>query len=891
MENGYQSVGKVLKNKYQIPDYQRGYRWTEENVKKLLDDVYEKRLVQENILNNYEDFSFDSRKLVDSWSETGETRYIPKKPYCIQPLVVMKNKDNKEVYDVIDGQQRLTTIIIIRAALNNTLNNLCDGSLKLYNKTELSYESRTNSGEFLSQLCLGNLENDESNNIDFEYMKQTYNEAEKFYKNEIEKVTNDEIKKCYADYLDDILCKNTRFIWYEVSGENPQTIFADFNTGKIELTNAELIKALFMNPEYYNVSTVKDKQIVMSEKWDEIETVLHDPDFWAFVPHKNQYQNTDGDYSTHIDIIFDYYIMNNWLEKNSDENFNDYIEYKRNKISNRYIFDEMSKIFSDELKNIEDIDEKEEKIIELWQSVRKIFIGLRELYQSNGCGINPRFGDKLYNIAGLFIDLCNRDDNFVDQQNKDDFLYLKVYYVLNEALKRPRDKRKVYLVNEIKKRFFGNKDIKSIVTSVKYDSEKPSSVVKLLLTYNIALLCNSNGTGERYNFLANASCKWQREHISACNVKTDDIEEEKEEEYKYALKILAKDFYIKYIIYILNINIEEKINFKNENVNFELDLNKLLSSEEYIYDDVVNKFIISNLAYDGNGKNELLARALKTKQEANKLLEIYILLDKVNNIKSYKENPELCIKMIEEYIKDIGISYFYKENLDISKYKNEIKNELKINSKNEMEIKINNLNYIYTNQNNNIPLDIQEREIWLESKLEDNYEKTNFDDIIEKMQSNYQNTIKNKILDGIKIDDFDIMFASIELSEENLKKKIDDFFEAEFPRLLKDNFMGNMTLLTGNTQKENAQGTIGEFSSGQNQSVSNKSYGEKKEMIFKEYKQGKFIPLGTLLVFADVYTKGTNSAKLWLPDSRLKYIKDIVKTLEIFFEEGEKIDE
>ena len=65
------NVGKI-KGLFYLPDYQRGYRWTSEEIKLLLDDIYE---------------------------SAG-------KPYCLQPIVVKKSNER---FELIDGQQRLTT--------------------------------------------------------------------------------------------------------------------------------------------------------------------------------------------------------------------------------------------------------------------------------------------------------------------------------------------------------------------------------------------------------------------------------------------------------------------------------------------------------------------------------------------------------------------------------------------------------------------------------------------------------------------------------------------------------------------------------------------------------------------------------------------------------------
>ena len=86
------SLDQLIKKKYDffIPDYQRGYKWTRMEVLKLLNDIW--------------DF-----KLNHSDDDDGDF-------YCLQPVVV-KPKDGK--YYVIDGQQRLTTLLIIQQAMKD----------------------------------------------------------------------------------------------------------------------------------------------------------------------------------------------------------------------------------------------------------------------------------------------------------------------------------------------------------------------------------------------------------------------------------------------------------------------------------------------------------------------------------------------------------------------------------------------------------------------------------------------------------------------------------------------------------------------------------------------------------------------------------------------------
>ena len=68
-------VGKI-EGEFYIPSYQRGYRWGKDEVERLLDDIHA------NGANGY----------------------------CLQPIVVRRRKDG---YELIDGQQRLTTLFLL----------------------------------------------------------------------------------------------------------------------------------------------------------------------------------------------------------------------------------------------------------------------------------------------------------------------------------------------------------------------------------------------------------------------------------------------------------------------------------------------------------------------------------------------------------------------------------------------------------------------------------------------------------------------------------------------------------------------------------------------------------------------------------------------------------
>ena len=176
---------------FHIPSYQRGYRWTTQQIKELLEDI-------------------------ECFCEKGA-----KGIYCIQPLVV---KGHGAYWDVIDGQQRLTTINIILSCLNQE-------------KYKLQYQTRPKSQIFLSCI-LNRTEEEAKDNIDFYHMIKARNFILRWKQDK-----NDEYIKNYTE----VLLNKVKFIWYDTDTQDPIEVFTRLNIDKIPLTSAELIKAILLN--------------------------------------------------------------------------------------------------------------------------------------------------------------------------------------------------------------------------------------------------------------------------------------------------------------------------------------------------------------------------------------------------------------------------------------------------------------------------------------------------------------------------------------------------------------------------------------------------------------------------------------------------------------------
>lgn len=889
MENGHQYVEEILKGKYRIPKYQRGYRWTQDNIEKLLEDIYEGRLYElgkddclneNSAYNIFYSIAFDMQKEICVFS-------IPKCPYCIQPLVVMEAKG---VYDVIDGQQRLTTIAIIRAALKKSLENLVSKNsqevLTLVRKknVEISYESRQTSKDFL-QYLYGMEEKPQGENIDYAHMQQAFDVSIRYFDEKLREFEDDKVRKKYADYLDDVLCRNTQFIWYEVKEDHvdAQKVFANFNTGKIELTNAELIKALFMNPSNYNHPVVKDRQIVISEKWDEIENKLHEPEFWAFVPHINQYETASRQYSTRIDVIFDFLIMDHWLETNQDKCVEDYINWRNLNASDKYIFNEVESWINSKLSGS---SETEAVMEQCWRRIGKIFSGLKELYSGDS---------RIYNTAGLYINLCNRRPENVDEYEKDNYdTYLYIYHEFSKVLNLPRDERGDALKKLVRYKVFQKgSDIERTIKDIKYNEGKSSDMIKVLLVYNIALLSSSKGTGERFNFLENARNKWDREHIFASNVKTDVNIEGLQDmlDCSEVLDFLCGDDYIDYVKYLFDIG--DKIEFTHEGNRYVLDL-----SSDSIDEEIRDLFIDANRSSDGNGRNESFARALSAKREAGDLRECCRRINEIKRIfREEGEEGELKKLLAYQYISSFEGNFHFVENIDFA-FTEKCRETIETAVLPDIEFASAEFTYTCKEYEEN-------KDHWMEWLYEEDEEdekrRTNYKVLLETIKAHYQSRLEGAVYERVvdnkrKLKDisdiFDgvndsFIFAGLALNKITLEKKIDEFFKGRFQKLMKDNSMGNMTLLTGNKQRDEIENNIS--SRGQNQSVGDKAYCEKKKIVYEFYKSGQFVPIGTLLVFTDQYTQERNAAKYWLPNSRLKYLKDMIKTISDFLGESEGI--
>ena len=236
-----------IKGDFYVPSYQRGYRWGVSEVERLLDDIY---------------------------STEGKSNY------CLQPVVVKKNGNR---YELIDGQQRLTTIYLIYRFMNEESSGFIDEP-----RFTLSYATREKSEDFLKSID----ESRKEENIDFWFFCSAYESIKAWFSKKDRKSTLTNMNK----YFDEIV----KIIWYEVEeSEDAIGLFTRLNIGKIPLTNAELVKAMFLSKGRTDIDMERKKQEEISFQWDYIEKELHNDSLWFFLTNKST------EYQTRVDLLLD----------------------------------------------------------------------------------------------------------------------------------------------------------------------------------------------------------------------------------------------------------------------------------------------------------------------------------------------------------------------------------------------------------------------------------------------------------------------------------------------------------------------------------------------------------------------------------------------------------
>ena len=466
-----------------IPDYQRGYRWEEIHIYQLLSDIW--------------DFSNNSN---------GEF-------YCLQPIVVKECSDdvckkyelnsefdNNRWFEVIDGQQRLTTIRLIIQ-----MNNILSPISKVKNCFNLFYETRPELKDFFNKLTISNVDDKievdiDKSSIDSYYISSGFKHIVDWFSNQgkdyEKRATIQQFPKFFSVFFGERSSetnqrqgKSTQVIWYVVNqnsdkidgindGSDAKTIFKRLNDTKIPLSNSELIKALFLSQDskykldYSSESYVDEdaqnktleidkakKQNHIAKQWDLIEHSLGNTRLWNFATNRDI-----NDYDNKIELIFD--LLSEKYTKNERNN-------ELNKKDSLYTF-----LFFD--RSIR----KGEDLWNLWMTIEQYYETICYWFENRN----------LYHKIGYLV--CVNDDT-----------------ILIDLLTEAMQQNKSDFIKHINDTIFEN--VNCDFTKISYREDK-DKIQKLLILYNIETVRKLESL-EYYPFHLHKEKNWTLEHIHAQN--------------------------------------------------------------------------------------------------------------------------------------------------------------------------------------------------------------------------------------------------------------------------------------------------------------------------------------------------------------------------------------
>lgn len=242
------------KSDFLIPDYQRPYAWEEGQCQTLWDDIFSFAFPD----NNYENFNKDEE-------------------YFLGSIVTFENENHKK--EVIDGQQRLTTLMLLLRAFYSKFGKMQDNNSKNtreriaqclwktdefgeadLNKLKIDSEVATDNDkdEFLEILRTGLVTKDQKSNYAKNYI---------FFQQKIEEFLS--TFPAYFAYLPARILQNCILLPIEAESQDTALrIFSTLNDRGLPLSDADIFKAQFY--KHYGAKNQKD---IFIEKWKELEEI------------------------------------------------------------------------------------------------------------------------------------------------------------------------------------------------------------------------------------------------------------------------------------------------------------------------------------------------------------------------------------------------------------------------------------------------------------------------------------------------------------------------------------------------------------------------------------------------------------------------------------------
>lgn len=466
-------------SKYQfiIPSYQRGYKWSKDEVNYLLHDI---------------------------WEFSTKTNKLPNEIYCLQPIVVKLLKNNE--YELIDGQQRLTTIYLILAYLEK----YC---------FKIIMPTRDRNEKFLEQFRENRTFSEEDKERYFDYWHIC--DAWKTISDWIEKMSEKE--KTFKEKFLECLLNSVKIIWYKVNESvESREIFSRLNVGKIPLTNAELIKAIILSKE----SEAHEKSKI-SLMWNTIETTLQDDKVWCFLTNP---EDVNFKLETRIDFLLDI-VAGKPEEKKKDDRYK-YFSFQRFQSINSTTSSNEDKEYWKSQK-IKSINAAWEKVEEIFQIIQDWFDD-GKIYHYIGYAIRyplDKETERIQDLISLYKNNSKSDFikivKFKIFENFDSEYFKNLRSIVDDIDKTKND-NSPEISNQANQKEVDLKIlIQSFLDNQSYISNKNKIIEKILLLFNISTVMlnqkhleDKNGKETLQTFgnifpfdLFKKGNKWDIEHV------------------------------------------------------------------------------------------------------------------------------------------------------------------------------------------------------------------------------------------------------------------------------------------------------------------------------------------------------------------------------------------
>lgn len=464
------------KRQFYVPAYQRGYRWTTQNMKELIMDL---------------DGFFNGN--------------VSDKHYCMQPIVVKKEQteDGKDRWVVVDGQQRLMAMWILM-----TLGSVSDDSTEKKNVYKLFFENKPSMNDFVDTVETQILNHDDLDSTFRDSCENILNPLRSKSVdcvNAVENmlwvitpgngVTRNGSARKWRNYLSLIMNNLDKidFIEYKLGeNEDPIETFANINANKIRLTNSELLKAVILNALSDDENEMKN----MGRSWEQLEKELHDEDFWRFIKCYNakvQSRKKDKESGTRLDFLFEIWCRD-------DKKAGGAIELdSEDELAVFHAVDEYLKASQDPRK----------AAYELCQSIISIndvlhdWYGEHDWYHEIGALVAITAYEETEDNAKLIADLFNIYNSGTKKQFNQELKSKMKDHFCKALSTNASAELKVEKVRE---------GLKKIDYSSKHEDRTKITII--LLLYNIAVLINSKNAGERFSFSLFGKQYWDIEHVN-----------------------------------------------------------------------------------------------------------------------------------------------------------------------------------------------------------------------------------------------------------------------------------------------------------------------------------------------------------------------------------------